>query len=116
MITDLERTGGLPSALRRNKSARVGPPTPRAPTRRKSRRESPSHIRLAIGLLRKVNMACSFDRPLPDRCLPGRLRRRGELLPKRLSRAQFSYSSYPPGRRLVTAQTVTVWRKALDVP
>src|SRR5262245_50890196 len=61
MMTDLERTGGLPWALRRNRSARVRPPTPRAPTRRKSRRERPSHIRLAIGLLRKVNMACSFE-------------------------------------------------------
>src|SRR5262245_54713588 len=71
MITDLERTGGLLSALRRNRSARVRPPTPRAPTRRNSRREIPSHIRLAIGLLRKVNMAYSFDGPFPDRRLPG---------------------------------------------
>src|SRR5262249_52753393 len=61
MMTDLDGTGGLPLALRRNRSARVRPPTPRAPTRRKSRRERPSHIRLAIGLLRKVNMACSFE-------------------------------------------------------
>src|SRR5271165_5216215 len=46
-----------PRALSRSRSASVSPPSPSVPTRRKSRRARPSHIRFASGLLRKVNMA-----------------------------------------------------------
>src|SRR5271163_2155113 len=55
MMMALEPLAALPVALSRNRSARHKPPAPRAPTRRKSRRERPSHNRCLAP--QKVSMA-----------------------------------------------------------